>query len=256
MTTTNDPATAFQRLVETIKALRDPENGCPWDLKQTHSSLKQYLIEEAYELIDAIDGEPAAIQEELGDVLLQVLLHSQIAADEDRFTITDVVNTITDKMIERHPHVFGNENRSDAEAVARIWEQQKQSATRGLLAGISKSLPALQKAHLIGARTTRVGFDWENAQEAAKKVREEVEEYLTAISNGEPTAIEEEFGDLLFSLAQVSRKQSFNAEEALQRACAKFTTRFEHMEAATNKPLAELTTTELEQLWQAAKKKL
>jgi tetrapyrrole methylase family protein/MazG family protein len=205
-------------------------------------------------LLDAIDSQPDGIQEELGDVLLQIMLHSQIAADEERFSITDVINTINNKMIERHPHVFGDETRENAEAVAENWEKKKQADSRGLLDGLPKGLPALQKAHLIGARTERVGFDWDNPESAAEKVKEEVDEYLEAVrENHSQSDIEEELGDLLFSIAQLSRKQSLNSEEVLQRANNKFIARFQHMEQEAKSPLAELTASELQNLWENAK---
>jgi MazG family protein len=246
---------AFEALVETIKRLRDPETGCPWDLAQTHDSLKQYAIEETYELLDAIDSNPPAIKEELGDLLLQILLHSQIASDEQNFSIADVVEELNTKLIARHPHVFGDAHCEDAAAVTRSWEKSKQKEKRGLLDGIPTGLPALLKAQLIGERTERVGFDWIDADDAVHKVKEEVEEYLTArMNNVSQSHIEEEFGDLLFSLVQLARKQSLNAEELLQRGCSKFTKRFQTMEQTATKPLSDLTSAELQELWQAVKK--
>ena len=248
-----DASKAFAELIEPIQALRDPETGCPWDLEQTHSSLKQYLIEEAYELIDAIDHQPDSISEELGDVLLQVLLHSQIAADEGTFSITEVMRGLNEKLIERHPHVFGNTSCQDAAAVEKTWEESKQQSKKGLLDGLPRGLPALQKAHLIGQRTERVGFDWSEPALVAQKVEEEVQEYLEALESKTEAEQEEEFGDLLFTLAQLGRKQSMNTEEILQKACGKFTERFKKMETSTETPLAQLSDDELQALWTKVK---
>lgn len=246
---------AFAALVETIKKLRDPETGCPWDLAQTHASLKQYAIEETYELLDAIDANPPAIKEELGDLLLQVLLHSQIASDDQNFSIANVVEDLNAKLIARHPHVFGDAHCEDAAAVTRSWEKSKQNEKRGLLDGIPAGLPALLKAQLIGERTERVGFDWIDADDAVHKVKEEVDEYLSArLTAVSQSHIEEEFGDLLFSLVQLARKQSLNAEELLQSGCRKFTRRFQTMEQTATKPLADLTSVELQELWESVKK--
>lgn len=241
----------FQRLCELIAQLRDPETGCPWDLKQTHSSLKPYLIEEAYELIDAIDQQPDQIKYELGDVLLQVMLHAQIASDEQRFNIGDVIDALNNKLIERHPHVFGDKQVNSAEAVAENWTKAKQKKAIGssILGEISNSLPALHKAGLLGTRAATIGFDWPDHTAVLGKIAEEIEELKQAALSDDNQAIEEELGDLLFAAAQLARKLNANPEEALQQACRKFTKRFKKMEALADRQLAQLNSTELEQLW-------
>jgi tetrapyrrole methylase family protein/MazG family protein len=253
---TNKKTTAFQKLSETIKILRDPIKGCPWDIKQTHESLKQYLIEESYELIDAIDNNPSEICNELGDVLLQVMLHSQIAEDENRFDIADVVNKLNDKLIERHPHVFGSTVCKDAEEVSKNWQANKvKSADGSLLSGISKHLPALHKANLIGKRVSQVGFDWTDVKSTLNKVEEEFNEYKNALNDkNNSDSIKEELGDLLFTIAQLARKHGLDAEELLQHGNEKFIKRFRQLENLANKPINVLTSIELEELWQKIKK--
>ena len=255
MTKKQDARDAFAALTATIAKLRDPDGGCPWDLKQTHETLKPYLIEESYELLDAIDAGPQALKEELGDVLLQVMLHSQIATDNKQFSITDVVTGLNEKLIARHPHVFGDSSCETAEDVTRSWEQSKQRENRSLLAGIPRSMPALQQAQLIGERTERVGFDWDSPAEVASKIEEELQEFLDATNNGETQErVEEEFGDLLFTLAQLGRKAELPCETILQKACDKFKKRFELLERKAARPLGELSRSELESLWQQIKK--
>ncbi|RMG45278.1 MAG: nucleoside triphosphate pyrophosphohydrolase [Candidatus Dadabacteria bacterium] len=246
----------FGELLSIIKRLRDPENGCPWDLKQTHKTLKPYLIEESYELLDAIDNTPQKIPEELGDVLLQVVLHSQIGSDEDTFTIEDVLKGINQKLIERHPHIFADTKVDSAEEVLENWEAIKnKKRTRGssMLDGVPEAMPALLVSHRLGEKTARVGFDWERVSDVKEKVVEELGELVEALESKDSEKISEEFGDLLFVLAQLIRKSGFNAEELLKAANKKFINRFKHMEQNTEKPLEKLTAEELEALWQEAK---
>ena len=248
---------AFEKLVAIISRLRDPNGGCPWDIKQTHATLKRHAIEEAYELVEAIDQGPKAIAEELGDVLLQVLLHAQIGSDsgptDSRFSMLNVVQTLTNKLIHRHPHVFGDVQVKDAEEVLRNWESLKKSEKperKSLLEGISPALPALLRSHKQGEAVARAGFDWWSAAGAKEKAIEELKEFLEA---KDETHAAEELGDLLFSLTQVARKMKLDAETVLQSANAKFQRRFQSVESLAKKPIKELSPEELDKLWNAAK---
>jgi tetrapyrrole methylase family protein/MazG family protein len=252
----------FERLIEVIRRLRDPKTGCPWDLQQDHKSLKSYLIEEAYELLAAIDAHaegapPSELAEELGDVLLQVVLHSQVAADNKHFSIDDVVRTLTEKLIRRHPHVFGGKKVSSAEEVAKNWEHEKQQHSgKHLLDGLPRAMPALLVCHRIGEKVGRVGFDWPDSAEVREKVTEELNEFLEADAKPEQDAAhtKEELGDLLFTLAQLARKMGLNAEEVLVEANDKFCRRFARMEDIAGGSLEGKTEAELEALWQQVKK--
>ena len=239
----------FEKLISVIASLRDPKTGCPWDIKQTHESLKEYLIEEAYEAIEAIDQGSAQLADELGDVLLQVVLHSQIASEEQTFTINDVIEGLTTKMINRHPHVFGDVVADTAEKVVENWEKIKQAEAKDktLLSSIPKSLPALHKAHKIGEKVARVGFDWKTTEDVKHKIREEIEEVIEA----DQQHTEEELGDLLFSLVQLIRKSGYQSELVLQKGCSKFMQRFQKLEelATKTKTLEEHSQKELEKLW-------
>lgn len=258
-------AELFERLVNTIAQLRDPEKGCPWDLQQTHETLKPYLIEEAYETLDAIDKGKAdkrysKLREELGDVLLQVVLHSQIAKDRKEFSIDDVVRGLIEKIIHRHPHVFGNAKVSSAQEVTENWERLKlkeQPTSEGLLAGLPKSMPALLKCHRIGEKVGRVGFDWTDSKEVREKVREELNEFLEADEKiqRDPAHVKEELGDMLFTLAQLARKMGLNAEDVLIEANDKFCGRFRQIEELSGHKLAEKTPEQLEAYWQQVKAK-
>src|SRR5690554_2444902 len=229
-------------LVDVMARLRGPD-GCPWDKEQDHLSLRPYMIEEAYEAVDAIEaGDTDRIVEELGDVLLQVVFHSQIAAEAGRFTIEDVIRAISDKMIRRHPHVFGNVSAPDSETVLRHWEQIKKDeaasqhskngdAPASLLDGISINLPALTRAEKIQARAARVGFEWPDVHGALKKVSEEWQEVEEARREGDADRLHQEWGDLLFSLVNVARYLNIDSETALRDAANKFQRRFHHIEA-------------------------
>jgi MazG family protein len=252
----------FQRLVDIIAALRNPNGGCPWDLEQTHTSLIPYLIEESYEVVDSIESQDGQLAEELGDVLLQVMLHSQIALDAGEFSIATVIKTLNEKLIRRHPHVFGDTNAETVQKVLANWEvikaeekKSKSTEKKGLLSGLPKALPALQRAHRIGEKVARVGFDWDSSEEVFDKVLEELEELKVEIASkkAQSAALREELGDLLFSLAQFSRLLGFNAEEVLREANGKFQNRFEKVEALSEVPLSERRRDELEALWQEVK---
>ncbi len=253
MTSTQD---LFSRLVDIIRQLRDPETGCPWDKEQTHASLKPFLIEEAYETLDAIDNAPEKLPEELGDVLLQVLLHAQIGSDEKAFSIDDVITILSEKMIHRHPHIFGDESATTPEEVIDTWEKRKEAEGRkSTLSGVPSSFPALLRCHEIGRKVARVGFDWDSVGGVQKKVAEEAKELLEELMNDEApeSRIEEEFGDLLFTLAQLARKLGFHSEELLQKANDKFIQRFEKLEELSDGNPSELSRQDLEELWKKVK---
>jgi tetrapyrrole methylase family protein/MazG family protein len=254
--------TLFESLLDIMERLRG-EGGCPWDREQTRDSLKAYLIEEAYEALEALEeGGREAIVEELGDVLFQVVFHAQIGREREEFTITDVLRRLTEKMVGRHPHVFGDRIvRSAKEALAQ-WESIKQAEadkggkTRSVLDGVPQSLPALLRAQRTQVKAARVGFDWNSAETAWAKVREEFQEAEAALGEGDRTRIREELGDLLFSLVNVARLLDMDAEDCLQQAVQKFRRRFAEMEAAVTSSGASLAGTPLDALdfvWEAVK---
>lgn len=221
------------RLVGLVRRLLAP-GGCPWDREQTFETTRKYVLEEAAEVVDAIDGgERNAILEELGDLLLQVVFLSELARNENAFAIDEVVAGIVDKLVSRHPHVFGDLDAETADEVLKNWERIKaqEKKGRGILAGVPRSLPALVRAQGIGDRVRRVGFDWGDAQGSRAKVTEELGELDEAIASGDTSAIEDEMGDVLFALVNLSRHVKVDAEAALRRTIAKFTKRFEHVEA-------------------------
>ncbi|MFO7839917.1 MAG: nucleoside triphosphate pyrophosphohydrolase [Desulfosalsimonadaceae bacterium] len=251
----------FDRLVKIMETLRAP-GGCPWDAEQTHKSLAKNMIEEAYELVDAIEGDNAeAMMEELGDVLLQVVFHSTIAREAGRFAIEDVVNTLCDKLVYRHPHVFGDGQAGDAADVIRNWDRLKRRENgkqqrESILSGIPEAMPALLYALKIQASAARAGFDWETAQEVFAKIAEEVTELGEAGETGSCRDMEEELGDLLFSVVNLARKLELDPEAALRRSCSKFAGRFHEIEKTARTAgtgLAEMPMEEKERIWQAAK---
>lgn len=222
----------LERLVGVMRRLLDPD-GCPWDREQTYDSLKRYVLEEACEVIDAIEGgDKAALREELGDLLLQVVFQAELARREGAFAIDDVVEGIVDKLVTRHPHVFGDLSAKDADEVLRNWEKikAKEKGERGVLAGVPRSLPALTRAQRVGEKVARVGFDWADAKGSMAKVSEEVGELERAIAGGDMAHVEEEMGDALFALVNLSRHLDVDAEGALRRTIDKFTRRFGHVE--------------------------
>lgn len=251
---------AFERLVEIMATLRGPQ-GCPWDREQTRESLKAFLIEEAYEVLEALDhGGKEKLQEELGDLLLQVVFHAQVAAELGEFSMDDVLEHITDKLVRRHPHVFG-ETRAETPAQALSnWERLKQAERGGVteasaLAGVPKTLPALLRAQRLQDKAARVGFDWGETAHVLEKVDEELAELKTALRTG-PEASEAELGDLLFSLVNLARFLDLNPEEALRKCSEKFIRRFRHIEteiAARGKSLTESSLEEMDALWEEAK---
>ncbi|MGW6299179.1 bifunctional methyltransferase/pyrophosphohydrolase YabN [Peribacillus butanolivorans] len=257
----------FSKLRQIIAELRGPD-GCPWDKKQTHQSLKKYLIEEAYELIDSIDAEDdEGMIGELGDVLLQVMLHAQIGEDEGMFTIDDVIEGITAKMVRRHPHVFGDVEVTGEEDVLVNWQKIKEeekgsekNVPQSILDGIEKSLPNLLRAEEYQKRAAKVGFDWDEVSEAWKKVKEEVQELEDEILNPNPDIdrIKSELGDLFFAIVNISRYYDIQAEEAVYKANQKFHQRFTYIEERIqreDKKFADYTLEELDSYWDEAKTK-
>lgn len=256
----------FAAFVDTIAALRAP-NGCPWDREQTHESIARNMIEEAYEAVDAIEQRDTThLREELGDVLLQVVLQSQIAADAGEFTVADVCRDVNAKMIRRHPHVFGEAAASSAEDVLSIWDNVKlaeKSAAdaqteepEGLLDSVPASFPALLQAYKISRKAVAAGFEWDTVEDVWAKVEEEIAEFKQACRSYDAQAKELEFGDVLFSLVNVARKEGIDAETALRATCRKFRERWAFMEGAAwgqGKRIEELDIDEMQQLWDQAK---
>lgn len=256
----------FAAFVDTIAALRAP-NGCPWDREQTHESIARNMIEEAYEAVDAIEQRDTThLREELGDVLLQVVLQSQIAADAGEFTVADVCRDVNAKMIRRHPHVFGEAAAGSAEDVLSIWDNVKlaeKSAAdaqteepEGLLDSVPASFPALLQAYKISRKAVAAGFEWDTVEDVWAKVEEEIAEFKQACRSDDAQAKELEFGDVLFSLVNVARKEGIDAETALRATCRKFRERWAFMEGAAwgqDKRIEELDMDEMQQLWDQAK---
>ena len=254
---------SMERLLGVMRKLRAPD-GCPWDIKQTHESLKSDLIEEAYEVIDAIEsGIPSELEEELGDLLLQVVFHSQIAAEAGEFEFDAVVDGISDKLIRRHPHVFGEVDVANADEVLKNWDAIKKSEKQGegdspksIVAGIPRHLPALQKAHQVQKRAARAGFDWENIDDVFAKLHEEIDEVKDAIKREHASDIRDEIGDLLFSVVNVSRYLGHNPEELLNHNIKKFIGRFQYVEDqvhASDRAFDEFSLEELDRFWDQAK---
>jgi len=253
----------FDRLVSVVSRLR---KECPWDREQTHATLKPYMVEEIYEALEAIDDQDyQRLCEELGDQLLHILMHAEMARQEQRFTVKDVINSITAKMIRRHPHVFGKEKNKQISAIWERWEEIKKAEKgekhQGILSSVPRSLPALYRADKVQKRAARVGFDWDEVAGAWKKVREELGEINELLKRRKPSAVsrmlKEELGDLLFSLVNVARKSGLDAEEALQASTAKFMRRFGQMEEQAQKKkvkLKALTLKKMDKMWEEIKK--
>jgi len=269
----NEPK--ITQLTRIMAKLRDPDGGCPWDVEQTFATIAPYTIEEAYEVADAIDhGDMAALKDELGDLLLQVVFHARMAEEAGAFAFDDVVEAICDKMIRRHPHVFGDVNVGSAEAQTVAWEEQKAreraekhaetgtAETHSALDGVAKGLPALLRAYKLQRRAARVGFDWPDAAGAADKLREELAELEEEIAhhadgNGNAAHLEDEIGDVLFSAVNVARKLEIDPETALRLCNVKFDRRFRRVEALmaeTGKSVEDASLDEMEELWQQVKR--
>lgn len=246
------------KLVEIMRKLRG-ENGCPWDHEQTNETLKPYLLEETYEVLNAIDSKrDKDLEEELGDLLLQIVFHAQIASEQGRFTIDDVAGTIVDKLIRRHPHVFGETKVNSSEEVLENWEEiKKREGKESVLDGVPESLPALLKARRIQEKAKRVGFDWDSIQGAFEKVLEEFKELKDAVGRRKKKDIEDEFGDILFSIVNISRFMEIDAEDSLRKTVNKFKKRFQYIEQKVKKmgkkPLKNYSIQELDLLWEESK---
>jgi len=252
---------AFARLVEIMERLRAP-GGCPWDREQTHQSIKPYLIEEAYEVAEAIENNNSdELCTELGDLLLQIVFHATMAHEAGTFTIEDVIAAITQKMLRRHPHVFGNATAADATAVLNNWSRIKaaervNSEDRSAIAGVPRGMPALLRAARLGEKASHVGFDWQQPAEVLEKVREEVAELDQALASGDRTVIEAELGDVLLALTSLARLTDLNAEDALARAADRFSNRFRKMENFFHdqgRELRDVPLSEQEADWQRIK---
>ena len=251
---------SFDDLVQLMTKLRGP-NGCPWDRKQTLPSLKPFIIEESYEVVDAIDRDDRLdLCEELGDFLLQAVFVAEVTREEGSFDIHDSVTAIYEKLVRRHPHVFGDVEARDAEQVLVNWEklknEERKAENKSVLAGVPQSLPALLKASRLTEKAARVGFDWRRTSDVFDKLSEEISELHDAIDSGDEAQIHDELGDLLFTIANIARKLNVNAEEALQSTNRKFRRRFEAMEASvreTDRNLDQLSLEQMDELWDKAK---
>jgi MazG family protein len=263
-------AASFQKLVNVMARLRAPA-GCPWDREQTHSSIRTYLIEEAYEVLDALDsGDDKKFAEELGDLLLQVLFHAQMAGEASRFDILDVIREIHDKMIRRHPHVFGSKSAKNSAEVLKNWEiikmqeraasgttSAKQETSVSRLDGVPRGLPALLEGYQLTKKAARIGFDWENAEGIFDKLQEEIRELREVIDSHEPERMEGELGDLLFVVVNLARSLKVDPEIAMKKSSGKFSRRFRAMEQLAREKGTTLSATprrQMESLWDEVKR--
>ncbi len=247
----------IERLRQIVERLRAPD-GCPWDREQTHQSLKPHLLEECYELFDAIDAQnDSELKEELGDLLLQVVMHAQMASEEQRFTLDDVAERTADKLVNRHPHVFGENRLPNSDAVLKQWDAIKRGEKhqrKSALDGVPKNLPALAKAQKVQTKAARVGFDWQEPNEVLAKIHEEIRE----IDSASGKELADEIGDVLFAVVNFARKHKLDAEQLLAGATAKFSKRFQAMESlaeASGLELSELTLEQMDALWNKVKAK-
>jgi tetrapyrrole methylase family protein/MazG family protein len=264
----------FEKLTAVQARLRAPD-GCPWDREQTHASLRTYMIEEAYEVLEALEtGDDGKFREEMGDLLLQIVFHSEIAKEEGRFTVADVIREVHDKMVRRHPHVFGEKRAKDATEVLKNWEQIKKEERRAaakesadgaqhvakdgsLLDGVSRALPAALEGFQLTRRAARIGFDWTSVEGVFEKMSEEAGELRQALSAKDRKRTEEEMGDLLFASVNLARFLDIDPEIALKKANAKFSARFRQIEelaAKSGKALADVSRAQMEELWETAKR--
>ena len=247
----------LEELIDVVAKLRAPD-GCPWDREQTHTSLRPNMLEEAYEAVDAIDeNDMAHLREELGDVLLQVLLHSQIASESNEFTLDDVAKELKEKLIHRHPHVFGTAKINNADDVLKTWDKLKseeKTERKSAMDGLSRSQAALISAQKISKRAVKTGFEWPNEESLYDCVMSEIEEFKEAEIEKDKIHMEEEMGDILFAIVNLARWNKIDAEQALIRANKKFMTRFRKMEEIAEKPLNDYSFVEYDELWKKAKK--
>jgi tetrapyrrole methylase family protein/MazG family protein len=252
----------IDQVLEIMRKLRDPEGGCPWDCEQNLETLKPFLIEECYELIDAIDsGDPEKHKDELGDMLLQVVFQVQLRQEMGQFGFDDICTVLAEKLIRRHPHVFADDKVTGSKDVLKKWEEikskEKKTGRRSVVDGVPKHLPALMKAHQVQSRAARVGFDWSAIHDVMAKLEEELEETKEAMRSGNKEHIAEEIGDLLFSVVNLSRFQKLHAEELLAATVRKFSRRFQAVEArvhAKGKQMTECSLEELDEYWNEVKR--
>ncbi len=249
----------LEELIDVVAKLRAPD-GCPWDREQTHTSLRPNMLEEAYEAVDAIDeNDMAHLREELGDVLLQVLLHSQIASESNEFTLDDVAKELKEKLIHRHPHVFGTAKINNADEVLKTWDKLKseeKTERKSAMDGLSRSQAALISAQKISKRAVKTGFEWPNEESLYDCVMSEIEEFKEAETEKDKNHMEEEMGDILFAIVNLARWNKIDAEQALLKANKKFEKRFRKMEDLATKPLNDYSFEEFDNLWKQAKKSL
>lgn len=258
--TYKDKLTYFNELIEIMERLRAP-SGCPWDRKQCHLSLTPFLIEEAYEVLECIENsEDEKLKEELGDLLLQIIFHAQIASERNKFDIFDIIQGLNEKLKRRHPHIFSDKKAENAEDVIQLWEeiklQEKGGQRKSLLDGIPDALPSLLRSERIQGRAAEVGFDWDNIPDTLKKAKEELCELEAAYISGEKKLIEDELGDVLFAIVNVSRKLEINSEGALRGTIRKFIRRFQFIEDEAKKQninLKDMSLKEMDVLWENAK---
>lgn len=249
---------SFEDLVELSRYLRSPD-GCPWDREQDLTTLKSYIIEETYEVIQAIEsGDINELIEELGDLLYQVVFASQIASDERKFSIDDVIDQLHNKLVRRHPHVFGEEKAKDAEEAVKKWHSQKlkEKSRKRKLVEIPRAMPSLLRAQRVGDKVSQVGFDWDNVADVISKVKEELEELEKEIKDGEKGKIEKEWGDLVFAIVNLGRHLNLDAESISHLAIDKFIDRFSKVEDMVNsqgKQLTDLTLEEMDRIWEEEK---
>jgi tetrapyrrole methylase family protein/MazG family protein len=250
---------SFQDVVELSKYLRSPE-GCPWDREQTLNTLKSFIIEEAYEVIQAIEADDTQeLKEELGDLLYEIIFASQISSEEGKFGIDDVVDQLYYKLVRRHPHVFGEEKAKDAEEAVKRWhgEKMKEKERKRTLLQIPRSMPALLRAQRVGEKASQVGFDWAKPEDVIEKVKEELAELESAIQSDQKNSIEKEWGDLIFSLVNLARHLKLDSESSAHRAVDKFIERFSKIDEKARekgRELSELNLKEMDELWEEVKK--
>ena len=247
----------FDRLIEIMHALRS-ENGCEWDKEQTHESLRQYLIEEAYEAVEAIDSmDMNSLKEELGDLLLHVVFHARLGEEKGNFDINDILAGINEKLIRRHPHVFGENREKDIEKLKMDWEELKQKEGRASrIDGVPSNMSGLQRAFRLQEKAATTGFDWDNVEDIWAKIDEEIEEVRKASDDGNQNELEEEIGDLIFSAVNLSRFMGVNPEDALRRTIKKFETRFKSIEKAAEengRNIMDLSLEEMDKIWESSK---
>jgi len=251
----------LKKLIDIMSALRG-DNGCPWDKEQTHDSLKPFLLEETYEVLEAIDeANPEKIKEELGDLLFQIIFHCHLAKEKNEFDIDDVIDEISRKMLNRHPHVFKKRKFKSKEHFRKYWDEEKKREGKkreSILEGVPKALPSLLRAHKLQKKAARVGFDWKKTEDVFEKMNEELKEFRKALKNKKQPEIEDELGDIFFMLVNISRFVGVNPEDALRKTISKFISRLRYIEmkaADKKRNLSDMTLKEMDKLWDEAKDK-